>query len=130
MEDKDKPRTAGKRLLIIFLCFIVVFLLMSIIIPSLHFPGPSKYCHKAQDDARKIYAAISDYFADPNHSEVKPSDIKRIVDIENPWTFSMKSDEIIIQVTDGSGKCPDEYQNKSSGWDSGIYTYRIMLKGD
>jgi hypothetical protein len=130
MQDTKKPETTYKRLLVIILVFIVILLQMAIIIPSLHFPGRKKYCYKVHADARKIAAAITDYLADPKHMDVRPSDIEKFVGNVNPWTFAIKSDEIVIQVTDSSGKCPAEFQTEHPDWRSGIYTYRIILKND
>ena len=83
------------------------------------------YCARAESEAQTIAATIMDYLADPENTEVEPSDIGEMMIIENSWTFTADGDEFVIQVTDDSGQCQNRYQKKHAEWDSGTYTLRI-----
>jgi hypothetical protein len=83
------------------------------------------YCARVQIDAQTIAATILDYLADPENTDVEPSDIEELINTENSWTFTAYGDEFVIQVTDNSGQCPNRYQKRFDEWNSGTYTLRI-----
>jgi hypothetical protein len=95
-------------------CILVISLI------SLHnctsYKKPS-YCARAQSDARIIAPAIADYFAIPEHTDIKPSDLKDL-ELKNPWTFTKCGDEIIIIVYDREMKCPLQGQYYDFEWKS------------
>ena len=87
--------------------------------------GPA-YCAEVEADARSIAGAIADYFAIPEHTDVKPSDVSRqLAFIENPWTFTKCGDEIIIIVFDREMKCPRQDRDDPIEWKSHICILRF-----
>jgi hypothetical protein len=92
------------------------------------------YCSIAETDANMIAAAISDYFADPEHTilptikgdseylgyTLTSGDGQNIA-----WVTGDYESTITIVVQDVSGKCPQAYQERFAQWDSGKYTITI-----
>ena len=85
-----------------------------------------KYCKRVENEARYISAAVYDYFAWPEHTDIKKSDIEEGAFTDNPWTLTDNGDELVIQVIDESKKCSKNYQESSPQWDSGRYTFKIL----
>ena len=84
------------------------------------------YCKRAENDAKNIVAAIYDYFAWLEHTDIKKSAIEEETFTYNPWTLTDNGDELVIQVIVKSEKCSKNYQESSSEWDSGRYTFKIL----
>ena len=80
------------------------------------------HCSSAESDANNIAAAIADYFAIPEHTQIKPGDLDDGYQTENPWTFIQCGNTIYIYVYDLNEDCPIEYQNNHPEWNSSIYT--------
>lgn len=100
--------------------------IMLIILPQFWSAYPCKpLCSSVESDADSIASAIADYFAVPGRTEVKPGDLNRWFQTENPWTIRQCGDAIYIYVYDLNEDCPIEYQNNNPGWNSSIYT-KIM----
>ena len=102
------------------------------------------FCVSAEEDAMTIASTIADYFAIPSRTDLGSTPIiigptagppksGGMNDMEFPAlrgrntakvTGTVK--EIVISVTDGSGRCPIEYQKANAGWNgvqgAGVYT--------
>jgi hypothetical protein len=129
--QKTKPkemRSIGK-LLSIGVVTIGVFIYVLLIISRRPNYRPKHYCSLAESDAQNITAGITEYLSKPDHTDVTPAQLIAYESyyggFENPWTFTRKGDEYVIQVTDHSGKCPVEYQKDHPEWNFGIYTRKI-----
>lgn len=105
------------------------------------------FCISAEADADTIAGAIADYFAIPSHTTLGAMPILVGSVAGHPISGGMNDmkfpaltgnntakvtgtlAEIIISVTDGSGRCPIEYQKANAGWNdvqgAGVYT-KIM----
>jgi hypothetical protein len=104
-------------------CVLVIFLLSTYKCTNYKKPSP---CARVRSDARTIAAAISNYFADPSHTDVRPSDLStELKFIENPWTFTQCGDEIIIVVFDREMKCPVQGQYDEFEWNSHLLILRL-----
>ncbi|MCI5192741.1 MAG: hypothetical protein D3915_06385 [Candidatus Electrothrix sp. AU1_5] len=98
-------------------------------------------CKAAESDANSIAASIADYFAIPSHITLGttpivlnpvggPPESGGAADMTFPAlsednTARIKGDfsEIIIEVSDNSGRCPIEYQDAHPNWNgAGVYT--------
>jgi hypothetical protein len=99
-------------------------------------------CKAVENDARAIAGAIADYFAVPSHDTLGdnmpiiigsaggPPISGGVSDMTFPAltgnnTAEISGDvtEIIIKVSDNSGRCPVEYQDSHAGWNgAGVYT--------
>ncbi len=127
-QTKEKPKTNIKRLVVILLLFFVVIIIMGIVIPSIPVYRPESYCRRVESEALNIKAAVSNYFSNPAHNDIniKPEALAHTEHIKNPWTLSVHGDNILIHVTDGSGKCPAEYQARHPEWHSSMYTLKFF----
>jgi hypothetical protein len=117
--------TKGKKLVAVLLpigivCVLVIFF---VYIYTWTPPGLGP-CGRAASDARNIAAAIADYFAIPEHTDVKPSDLKYL-QLNNPWTFTKCGDEIIILVFDREMKCPFQGEYNGVEWNSHLAILRF-----
>ena len=140
MQDKEKPKTEGKKVFWTvfksFCVFIILLVIMSIILPGMVWYRPEQYFQYAKSDANNIAAAISDYFANPLHTALPTvSGESKYLDYtlssnkgkgQNiAWVSGDPMDTIFIVVQDSSGKCPEDYQENSPEWDSGKYTKKL-----
>jgi hypothetical protein len=127
-QTKEKPKTNIKRLVVVLLLFFVITIIAGIVIPSIPTYRPETYCRRVESEAVEIKAALSDYFSNPAHNDIniKPEALADIEYIKNPWTLSVSGDNILIHVTDGSGKCPAEYQAQYPQWHSSTYTLKLF----
>jgi hypothetical protein len=89
------------------------------------------YCKRAESDAHNITAAMADYFAIPEHTTLPTISGDSVYlgftlytkEGQNiAWVTGDPLSTITIIVQDGSGKCPDDYQERFPEWDSGKYT--------
>ena len=91
------------------------------------------YCGKTESDAQNITALISEYFAVPEHTTLPTINGESVYlgftlssdngkDQNIAWVTGDASSTITIVVQDGSGKCPQSYQDLSPDWNSGKYT--------
>ncbi|MGD9040521.1 MAG: hypothetical protein PVH82_12855 [Desulfobacteraceae bacterium] len=101
-------------------CIMIVFLISFYNCTAYTGPG---YCAEVEADARSVAAAIADYFAVPEHTDVRPSDLKDL-ELENPWTFTKCGDEITIIVFDRKRKCPRQGRDDQFEWNSHICILR------
>jgi len=93
------------------------------------------YCRRTEQDANNIAAAITDYFANPAHIKLPAisGDSEYLGYILNSregqniaWVTGNAKSTITIVVQDGSGQCPDAYQERFPQWDSGKYTKALQ----
>jgi hypothetical protein len=89
------------------------------------------YCKWAETDALNIAVTITEYFTDPEHNTLPTigGDSKYLGYTlyskggQNiAWVTGDLESTITIVVQDGSGKCPESYQERFSEWNSGEYT--------
>ena len=87
-------------------------------------------CSQCESDANHIAGALAGFFSDPYHTKLPTEDELKpffYETISNSYSISGDLDNIIIQVTDGSGLCPKEYQDEyyndeRSNWNNGVFT--------
>ena len=144
MQNKEKPKSIAKRSIkvflksigIIFLILFICYFVVAVILPGINInrQRPKWYCNRAEWDAQNIAVAISDYFADPNHTTLPTISGDSVClgytlsskgGQNIAWVTGDPESTITIIVQDGSGKCPDDYQERSPDWDSGKFTFRF-----
>ena len=127
-QTTKKPKINKTALVVILLLFFIVTIIVAIALPGYIVYRPKTYCLRVEYDALNIKAALSDYFADPGHTDIniRPGVLADTEYIKNPWTLSVCGDNILIHVVDRSGKCPAEYQERYPEWHSGIYTLKFF----
>ena len=93
-------------------------------------------CYNAESDAKAIATYLKEYFTD--HDLITISSVEQLINQknislsgENTATISITDPDgpIIIEVTEGSGRCPVAYQDATTGWD-GNYVYKLSTSND
>jgi type II secretory pathway pseudopilin PulG len=100
----------------------IIGILAAIAIPNFIAYRNKAFCSAAESDANNIAAAISDYYAIPNHTAAIVGDPTVTLGITvsgvNTAMVAGTVDAMTISVTDGSGRCPTDYQaSQSPEWD-------------
>jgi type IV pilus assembly protein PilA len=120
-------QSKGFSLIELMVIVAIIGLLAAIAIPNYIRYRDKGYCSQAETDANNVSRVLSSYFAVPTHE-----DLPNIADLDvtpnNPVEITGDPNtEIVITVTDDSGRCPDDYQNSHDGWDADSNTYEYIM---
>jgi prepilin-type N-terminal cleavage/methylation domain-containing protein len=117
----------GFTLIELMIVIAIIGILAAIAIPNFISYRNKSFCSAAESDANNIGHGLSDYFANPLITVVPAQAATNTIDLTRPGlttqlTMSFNNtasiisatgdpnDGITITITDGSGRCPQDYQ--------------------
>ena len=128
-----KMDNKGFTLIELMIVIAIIGILAAIAIPNFIAYRNKSFCSQAESDASGLAAAVADYFAIPSHTTT-PGSGDLGTDGYNftgtntgTVTGTDPNSNITITVTDGSGRCPSDYQNANGDWNSNVFTKNIEL---
>jgi type IV pilus assembly protein PilA len=125
MIQKLRGNKQGFTLIELMIVIAIIGILAAIAIPNFIAYRNKAFCSAAESDAKSIAAAIADYFAIPTHTLIADGDITYTASGTNSFTITSAdpSVSITITVTDGSGRCPADYQTAMApAWAANVFT--------
>ncbi len=129
MLQKIRGNSKGFTLIELMIVIAIIGILAAIAIPNFIAYRDKAFCSRAESDGNAVAAALADYFSIPTHFTYPGSDPTVELGISlsgtNSGTVSGPTSAIVITITDGSGRCPTEYQASNGEWSNskpGIYT--------
>jgi len=118
MMQKLRGNKEGFTLIELMIVIAIIGILAAIAIPNFIAYRNKAYCSAAENDAHALAAALADYYAIPGNNTVPAAgDLGITLSDANTASINGTINTITITVTDGSGRCPDDYQAGSTGWD-------------
>ena len=125
MLQKLRKNNKGFTLIELMIVIAIIGILAAIAIPNFIAYRNKSFCTSAESDANSVAGAIADYFSLPSHTAIANGDITIAASGTNTYTVTATAPNtaITITVTDGSGRCPADYQAASADWDgANVYT--------
>ena len=126
MLQKLRGNSKGFTLIELMIVIAIIGILAAIAIPNFIAYRNKAFCSAAESDAKSIAATIADYFSIPAHTAIDTDDVSDSYTASGTNSFVIAAGDpsvaITITVTDGSGRCPDEYQDANTFWTDGVFT--------
>jgi len=131
MLQKLRSNKEGFTLIELMIVIAIIGILAAIAIPNFISYRNKAFCSAAESDAQAIAAALADYYAIPSYTTIPadPANIGIVVSSGNTGAITNAGiNTITITVTDGSGRCPSDYQTaQAPRWNgSNVYTINFQ----
>ena len=113
MLQKLRNNKKGFTLIELMIVIAIIGILAAIAIPNFIAYRDKAFCSQAENDAQNTLAALSSYYADPDHTGAP--DTAMLISVEDLSLNNTTGDVIVsgnvtgimyVQVTDGSDRCP------------------------
>jgi prepilin-type N-terminal cleavage/methylation domain-containing protein len=124
MLQKLRSNKEGFTLIELMIVIAIIGILAAIAIPNFIAYRNKAFCSAAESDAQAIMAGLADYYSIPGNNGV-PEDGPAVgITLSQGNTSSIDGsiNNISVTVTDGSGRCPDDYKEGNTRWDGDNYT--------
>jgi len=124
MYSKMRIKRDGFTLIEVMIVIAIIGLLAAIAIPNFLRHRDKSFCSAAEADAGSTVVAISDYYAIPGRHNVMVSwnDLGLTTSNGNVVSISGTVDNIIVTVTESTGRCPVSYTSNSPNWNASVFT--------
>ena len=116
MLQKLRGNSQGFTLIELMIVIAIIGILAAIAIPNFIAYRNKAFCSAAESDAKSIAGTIADYFAIPTHTALDNATAQTLYTASGSNSFTVTAADpsvnITITVTDGSGRCPADYQRE------------------
>ena len=132
MLQKLRGNSQGFTLIELMIVIAIIGILAAIAIPNFIAYRNKAFCSATESDAKSLAGVIADYFSIPAHTAISNANMQLLYTGSGSNTFTVTAADpsmnITITVTDGSGRCPDDYQDAMSDWDSTNNVFTELLE--
>ena len=132
MLQKLRGNSKGFTLIELMIVIAIIGILAAIAIPNFIAYRNKAFCSATESDAKSIAGVIADYFSIPAHTAISNANVQALYTGSGSNTFTVTAADpsfnITITVTDGSGRCPDDYQDAMSDWNSATNVFTELLE--
>ena len=132
MLSKMRTNNKGFTLIELMIVIAIIGILAAIAIPNFIAYRNKSFCTQTESDASGIAASVADYFSIPTHvntpdvDELNNNQGYTLTGTNSPTVTGANPNlNITITVTDGSGRCPVDYQAASEDWNANVFTKLI-----
>jgi len=127
MLQKLRGNSKGFTLIELMIVIAIIGILAAIAIPNFIAYRNKAFCSAAESDANNIAAVLADYYAVPSRVGFQAGDPTTWLNVtlsgNNTATLGGTVDSISISVTDRSLRCPDDYMDAESDWDTATHVF-------